>query len=82
MTRSVLLRLIDIRDGVGGVQSGVENASYDAFAASWAMQRAVERGFEIISEASRRIPDDLGVQAPATLWRQIAAIGSLLRHEY
>jgi uncharacterized protein with HEPN domain len=45
------------------------------------MQRAVERGLEIISEASRHVPPDL--QAPETEipWRQIAAIGNLLRHE-
>jgi uncharacterized protein with HEPN domain len=54
----------------------------DGFANSWAMQRAVERGLEIISEASRHVPDDLKALAPNTPWRQIAAIGNLLRHEY
>ena len=46
------------------------------------MQRAVERGLEIISEATRHIPDDYKAQAPEIPWRQIAAIGNLLRHEY
>jgi uncharacterized protein with HEPN domain len=46
------------------------------------MQRAVERGLEIISEASRHIPPDMKALAPSIPWRQIAAIGNLLRHEY
>jgi uncharacterized protein with HEPN domain len=46
------------------------------------MQRAIERGLEIISEASRHIPDDQKALAPEIPWRQIAAIGNLLRHEY
>jgi uncharacterized protein with HEPN domain len=46
------------------------------------MQRAVERGLEIISEASRHVPDDLKALAADIPWRQIAAIGNLLRHEY
>jgi hypothetical protein len=37
------------------------------------MQRAVERGLEIMSEASRHIPDDLKALAPDIPWRQIAA---------
>ena len=46
------------------------------------MQRAVEHGLEIISEASRHLPADLKAVAPGIPWRQIAAIGNLLRHEY
>jgi uncharacterized protein with HEPN domain len=46
------------------------------------MQRAVERGLEIISEASRHVPADLKALTPDIPWRQIAAIGNLLRHEY
>ena len=46
------------------------------------MQRAVERGLEIISEASRNVTDEYKALAPEIPWRQIAAIGNLLRHEY
>jgi uncharacterized protein with HEPN domain len=57
--RSVLLRLVDIRDAIGGIQNVVARATWDGFAKSWGMQRAVERGLEIISEASRHVPDEL-----------------------
>jgi uncharacterized protein with HEPN domain len=46
------------------------------------LQRAVERGLEIISEASRSLPDDLKQRAPMIPWPAIAAIGNILRHEY
>ncbi|MFA6020513.1 MAG: HepT-like ribonuclease domain-containing protein [Rhodospirillales bacterium] len=55
---------------------------FSDYSDNWAMQRAVERGLEIISEASRHIPEDIKGLAPEIPWRQIAAIGNLLRHEY
>ena len=82
MARSVLLRLADIREAIDGIQSLVAGIGFAAYAETWATQRAVERGLEIISEASRHIPDDLKALTPDIPWRQIAAIGNLLRHEY
>jgi uncharacterized protein with HEPN domain len=43
---------------------------------------AVTRCLEIISEASRRLPDDLKARHPAIAWRQMAAAGNVYRHEY
>jgi uncharacterized protein with HEPN domain len=37
---------------------------------------------EIISEASRHVPDELRLQYRHIYWREIAGIGNLLRHEY
>jgi uncharacterized protein with HEPN domain len=64
------------------IEAVVGDATPQSFAKSWGMQRAVERGLEIISEASRHIPADVKARAPGIPWRQIAAIGNLLRHEY
>lgn len=46
------------------------------------MQRAIERGLEIISEASRGIPDERKSEHPEVPWVEIAGIGNILRHEY
>jgi uncharacterized protein with HEPN domain len=43
---------------------------------------AVTRCLEIISEASRRLPDDLKARHPAIGWKQMAAAGDLYRHDY
>ncbi|MGO9544307.1 MAG: DUF86 domain-containing protein [Rhodomicrobium sp.] len=42
----------------------------------------IERGLEIVSEASRSIPEDLKSKYPATPWRRIADFGNRLRHAY
>ena len=39
-------------------------------------------GIEIVSEASRHIPDELRDAFPDVPWKRIAGIGSVLRHEY
>ena len=43
---------------------------------------ATERAFEILSEASRHVPDSIKATEPDIAWRQIAGIGNILRHDY
>ncbi|MBJ3784343.1 HepT-like ribonuclease domain-containing protein [Devosia sediminis] len=44
---------------------------------------AFERYLEIISEASRHVPDDLkSSHGPDIPWRAMAALGNVLRHAY
>jgi uncharacterized protein with HEPN domain len=37
---------------------------------------------EIISEASRRLPDELKARHPAIAWKQMAGAGNVYRHDY
>src|ERR1700682_564179 len=43
---------------------------------------AVIRCLEIISEASRRLPDDLKARHPSIGWKQIAGAGNVYHHDY
>lgn len=43
---------------------------------------AVTRCLEIISEASRRLPEELKARHPQIAWRQMAAAGNVYRHDY
>jgi uncharacterized protein with HEPN domain len=43
---------------------------------------AVTRCLEIISEASRRLPDELKARHPAIGWKQMAGAGNVYRHDY
>ena len=42
----------------------------------------MERGVEIISEASRRLTDELKARHPEIPWQKVAGIGNVLRHNY
>jgi uncharacterized protein with HEPN domain len=53
-----------------------------AFTADDRTLRAVERCVEIISEASRDLPDDAKAEHPEINWRAMADAGNLYRHGY
>ncbi len=81
-TRSLRARIDDMLDAIRGIEDTLKTIQPEAFETNWQARRAVERGLEIISEASRAIPDDLKQQTPQVPWPRIAAIGNILRHEY
>ena len=43
---------------------------------------AVKRRLEIISEASRRLPDDLKARHLTIAWKEMAGAGNIYRHDY
>jgi uncharacterized protein with HEPN domain len=51
-------------------------------AADIVLRMAFERGFEIVSEASRHVPKELKAMEPEIDWTDIAGIGNILRHDY
>jgi uncharacterized protein with HEPN domain len=64
------------------VQSKVAGKTLTEFRGDWELRFIVERAIEIISEATRRVPDDLKALRPEIPWRSVAGIGNVLRHEY
>jgi uncharacterized protein with HEPN domain len=79
---SLAPRLTDIVDAIAHVRSEMAGVSIEAFEADWRKRWLVERGVEIISEASRRLTDDLKNRHPEIPWGKVAGIGNILRHEY
>jgi uncharacterized protein with HEPN domain len=59
--------------------SGLERSK---FLADTRTVYAVTRCLEIISEASRRLPDELKARHPSIAWRQMAGAGNVYRHDY
>lgn len=43
---------------------------------------AVIRCLEVISEASRRLPEELKARHPSIPWKNIAGAGNVYRHDY
>ena len=76
------LRLHDIIDAIGHIRNETEGVTLDAFEADWRKRWLVERGIEIISEASRHLPADMKARHPSVPWRKVAGVGNVLRHEY
>ncbi len=72
----------DILDTIARVESKVAGKSFHEFQADWEFRFVLQRAIEIVSEATRRLPDELKASRPEIRWRSIAAIGNVLRHEY
>ena len=75
--RGVHARLYDMLNAIQSIESMQARLSSDPSLSS-VMALAMERAIEIISEASRHIPDDMKATAPDIPWRQIADIGNVL----
>jgi uncharacterized protein with HEPN domain len=72
----------DIRYFIDLIGSFLEGYDYRRFAGDLRTFHAITRCLEIISEASRRVPEDIKARYPAIQWRQMAAAGNKYRHEY
>ncbi len=54
----------------------------ESFGLDWRTVYAATRCLEIISEASRRLDEDLKSRHPGIPWRDIADAGNVYRHAY
>jgi uncharacterized protein with HEPN domain len=79
---SPIPRLTDIVEAIEHIRAEMTDVPLDAFEADWRKRWLVERGVEIISEASRRLPTNLKARHPEIPWPKVAGIGNVLRHNY
>ena len=82
MSRSPLLRIHDMLESIRGIERAIRSKTPSSYSKSWVTRSAVERGIEIISEASRHLPKELKAKHKNVRWKDIAGIGNILRHEY
>jgi uncharacterized protein with HEPN domain len=80
--RTLIPRLVDIIEAVEHIRSVITGISLDDFEADWQKRWLVERGVEIISEASRHLDDALRARHPEIPSPKVAGIGNVLRHDY
>jgi len=74
--------LRDILHHLDLVEQFTRGQDYEAFRSDTLRVYAVTRCLEIISEASRRLSDNLKTRHPVIAWRQMADAGNIYRHEY
>jgi len=82
MPRRIDIVLEDILAAIDGIEGSVGRKAFAAFQMDWLLQRGVERGIEIVSEAVRHIPDEVLATRPEIEWRKVRGIGNRIRHEY
>ena len=80
--RTLIPRLTDIIEAIERIRSIVANVTLDAFEADWQRRWLMERGLEIVSEASRHLGAELKARHPEIPWPKVAGIGNVLRHGY
>jgi len=72
MLRSYILYLEDILESANNIQDYVGNLSYQELIGDRMRLDAIVRNFEIIGEASGKIPQDIRNKYPFIEWRKIA----------
>jgi uncharacterized protein with HEPN domain len=75
-------RVQHILEAIVAIERAVGEVTYRQFADDLFLRLAIERLFEIISEASRKVPADVKAKAPEIAWQKIADLGNRLRHAY
>jgi uncharacterized protein with HEPN domain len=75
-------RLIHIVTAIEDIRVALAGRSLADFTADPLRRMAVERLFEIMSEASRYIPKEIKDGEKDIAWQKLADLGNLLRHAY
>jgi uncharacterized protein with HEPN domain len=74
--------LYDIRDHAIYAKEFVASMDLDTFKRDRKTFFAATRALEIISEAARRLPEELRARHPDLPWRAIMGSGNIYRHNY
>ena len=82
MTPSIRDRLGHIKDAIANIEKATAGQTRESFADDLTRRAAVERWFEIISEASRHLTPEITVESYKINWRRVADLGNWLRHAY
>ena len=75
-------RLADIRHNIVLAHSFIGTMTFEQFAADTMIFYATTRALEIISEASRFLPDDLKARHAGVDWVSVRDAGNVYRHAY
>jgi uncharacterized protein with HEPN domain len=82
MPPPAMVHLADIIEAIELIHAEMADVTIQLFENDRRKLWIVERGIEIVSEASRRLPEELKIRHPHIPWRKVAGIGNILRHEY
>ena len=72
----------DILAMIAEIEKTISGLSYESFVQNMTAFRAVERNFEIIGEAVKRLSPDFTKNYPEVPWTEIAGFRDILVHDY
>lgn len=82
MTNRAYWRLTDMKGAISQIRKLLNGKSVDSVVTDVATRAAFERFLEILSEASRHVPQAWKDEHTDIQWRQIADLGNFIRHAY
>ena len=71
-----------ILEAIANIEADIAGYDFEMFRADRRTRQLVERNLEILSEASRHLPNEYKEREVQIPWRAIAGIGNVLRHDY
>jgi uncharacterized protein with HEPN domain len=78
----MLQYLDDILEAIRNIEEDSADISFEKFVADRRRKDAVIRNFEIIGEATKKLPDDLKARNSAVAWKQVAGLRDVIAHGY
>jgi len=72
----------EIKQCIAWIREDTGQLGFDEFRQSRQRIQLVERNLLVISEATRKLPDEFISQHPDIPWQDIKGIGNILRHDY
>jgi uncharacterized protein with HEPN domain len=82
MSKDNKIYLNDILDNINRAEDFAGRMTYEEMSHDLKTGYAVSRCFEIIGEASSRLPKSLQEKYPAIPWAQIIAMRNIIIHDY
>jgi uncharacterized protein with HEPN domain len=82
MRKNHQIYLKDILEAMESIENFVKNLSFEEFRADDKTASAVIRKFEIIGEATKKIPKEIRRKHPKVPWKEMAGMRDRLIHFY
>ena len=80
--RDPRLYLKDILDAIVKIEDYTKDLSFEEFSKNNLVVDAVVRNFEIVGEASKKVPEETKSQYPDIPWKEMAGMRDKVIHEY
>lgn len=80
--RSIALYLQDMVTSMDRIALYIQNLDFESFEKNFMVVDAVVRNFEVIGEATRKVPDSIKEQYPEIPWKKMYQLRNIVSHEY